>query len=61
VAIGSKDSDLRDGFWLEYDIVSVPEPNDRSIFMIAAGLAMIVTRHRYQRCKAVQSNTAVWI
>jgi hypothetical protein len=49
VAIGSKDSDLRDGFALEYDIVSVPETNGRALFMIGAGLTMILTDCRSRR------------
>jgi hypothetical protein len=55
VAIGSKDTDLFDGFALEYDIVTVPEPNGRSLIVIAAGLAMIVAEYRYRRANVGRS------
>jgi hypothetical protein len=58
VAIGSKDSDLRDGFALDYDIVSVPEPNDCSFIAVAAGLVMIAGIHRYRRCEVVRLKAA---
>jgi hypothetical protein len=46
VAVGSKNSDLFDGFALQYDIVSVPEPSAFGLFMTAAWLASIVAKYR---------------